>query len=100
LARQGRRATAVGGRIIRPAARRHLAPSHGRQGSRSSLCRWQLPLPLVLLATFTTIDGAGIVGEYTSITMGADGLGLISYFDQTNVELEVAHCADTACMLR
>ena len=32
-----------------------------------------------------------------SITMGADGLGLISYYDGTNSALKVAHCSNTAC---
>jgi hypothetical protein len=33
----------------------------------------------------------------TSIAIGADGLGLISYDDATNGKLKVAHCADAAC---
>jgi hypothetical protein len=48
-------------------------------------------------AATTTLDSAGIVGEYTSITIGADGLGLISYRDATNGDLKVAHCSNTAC---
>ncbi len=39
----------------------------------------------------------GNVGDNTSITIGADGLGLISYCDGTNGDLKVAHCANTAC---
>ena len=39
----------------------------------------------------TTLDTTGDVGEYTSVTVGADGLGLISYFDATNADLKVAH---------
>jgi len=31
------------------------------------------------------------------VTIGADGLGLISYYDATNGDLKVAHCADIAC---
>jgi len=31
------------------------------------------------------------------MTIGADGLGLISYYDKTNENLKVAHCANTAC---
>jgi hypothetical protein len=37
------------------------------------------------------------VGWYTSITIGTDGLGLISYRDQTNDDLKVAHCENTFC---
>ncbi len=50
--------------------------------------------------TITTLDSAGMVGQYTSITVGADGLGLISYYDGTNGDLKVAHCADLACATR
>ena len=45
----------------------------------------------------TTVDSAGDVGQYTSITIGADGLGLISYFDGTNRDLKVLHCGNAAC---
>jgi hypothetical protein len=50
-------------------------------------------------ATVTTIDTGGTanVGRYTSIIIGADGLGLISYQDATNGDLKVAHCANLAC---
>ncbi len=48
-------------------------------------------------ASTTTIDSAGVVGSYTSITIGADGLPVISYFDITNSSLKVAHCDDVAC---
>ncbi len=49
-------------------------------------------------ATTQTLDGTGTnVGQYTSATVGADGLGLISYFDGTNGNLKVAHCADVSC---
>jgi hypothetical protein len=44
-----------------------------------------------------TLDSTGDVGEYTSITIGTDGLGLISYYDNTNKDLKVAHCSNTAC---
>lgn len=46
----------------------------------------------------TTLDSAGWVGQRTSITIGADGLGLISYFDRTNLDLKVAHCSNTLCV--
>ena len=39
-------------------------------------------------ATTFTLDSSGYVGYYTSITTGADGLGLISYFDVYQLCLE------------
>ena len=35
--------------------------------------------------------------KYTSMTIGADGLGLISYYDATNGDLKVAHCENAFC---
>lgn len=40
--------------------------------------------------TLTTVDSAGTIGAYHSIAIGADGLPVISYFDQTNGDLKVA----------
>ena len=48
-------------------------------------------------ATLTTVDSAGSVGQYSSVTIGADGLALISYYDETNGDLKVAHCSNVAC---
>ena len=39
----------------------------------------------------TSLDSVGKVGLYTSVTIGADRLGLISYHDVTNGTLKVAH---------
>lgn len=49
------------------------------------------------VSSAATVDGAANVGSYTSITIGGDGLGLISYYDNTNGDLKVAHCANAAC---
>lgn len=46
----------------------------------------------------TVVDNSADVGQYTAITIGADGLGLISYYDATNGHLKVLHCGDTACI--
>jgi hypothetical protein len=47
--------------------------------------------------TITSLDTTGIVGRSTSVTIGADGLGLISYFDSTNGDLKVLQCENTFC---
>ena len=47
--------------------------------------------------TLTTVDSAGSVGTFTSITIGADGLPVISYSDATNGDLKVAHCSNRYC---
>ena len=41
-----------------------------------------------------SIDLIGDVGRQTSIVIGVDGRGLISYYDATNKDLKVAHCED------
>ena len=49
-------------------------------------------------ATITVLDSIG--GPYcagTSVAIGADGLGLIGYIDETTYELKVAHCSNVAC---
>jgi len=46
----------------------------------------------------TPVDTSGHVGDMqTSLTIGSDGLGVIAYFDATNLDLDVAHCSNTAC---
>jgi uncharacterized repeat protein (TIGR01451 family) len=47
--------------------------------------------------TITTLDSTGIVGEYSAVAFGADGLALVSYYDRTNGDLRVGHCANVAC---
>ena len=46
----------------------------------------------------TSLDTAGTVGQYTSATVGVDGLGLISYYDATNGNLKVTHCSNRFCV--
>jgi preprotein translocase subunit Sec61beta len=53
--------------------------------------------PAAFSTQLSTLDSVGSVGWFTSIAIGADGLGLISYYDQTNEYLKTAHCNDTAC---
>ena len=48
--------------------------------------------------TLTTVDSAAYVGQYTSITIGADGYPVISYYDNTNHTLKVAKCANQYCL--
>jgi hypothetical protein len=47
--------------------------------------------------TLTTVDAADTVGEYSSVAIGLDGLPVISYRDQTNLSLKVAHCGNAEC---
>ncbi len=47
--------------------------------------------------TITSVDTGGDVGWFTSITIGTDGLPVISYYDFTNGDLKVAKCANSAC---
>jgi hypothetical protein len=48
-------------------------------------------------ASALPLVSAGPVGFYTSVAIGADGLGLITYYDFGTRDLRVAHCTDTAC---
>jgi hypothetical protein len=47
--------------------------------------------------TVSTIEPCSGCGAYSSITIGTDGLGLISYYDSINGDLKVAHCSNAAC---
>ena len=48
-------------------------------------------------ATHTTVDSPGDVGILSSMTIGDDGLPVISYLDFDNRDLKVAHCDDATC---
>jgi len=45
--------------------------------------------------TSTPVDSGTSVGRYPSVTVGSDGLGLVSYLD--NGRLKTAHCTNVAC---
>src|SRR5262249_33677968 len=49
------------------------------------------PLP----GTTATLDATR--QRAMSTTMGSDGLGLITYYDQAHGDLRVAHCSNTPC---
>jgi hypothetical protein len=50
-------------------------------------------------ATVNTVVNSSSVdeGEYTSIVIGSDGLGLISYHNTASGDLQVAHCNNVVC---
>jgi len=47
--------------------------------------------------TPTTLDSGGTVGAWPSITIGTDGFPVISYDDNQNGNLKVAHCENASC---
>jgi hypothetical protein len=47
--------------------------------------------------TLTMTDPVGFVGYQISITIGTDGLPVISYYDFGNMGLKVAKCGNSAC---
>jgi hypothetical protein len=49
--------------------------------------------------TITALDSVGDVGSHTSITVGQDGLPIISYYDGTNFDLRIVKCGNAACTL-
>lgn len=53
--------------------------------------------PACTAADLAALDTVGDVGNDTSITIGADGLAVISYIDTTNSNLKVAHCDNLVC---
>lgn len=48
-------------------------------------------------AILSTVDSTGSVGQYTSLALGSDGYGRISYMDNTNKDLKYARCTNTDC---
>ena len=51
--------------------------------------------PSAFLTQLFVLDSSDFAGPFTSITTGADGLGLIAYHKDS--ALNVAHCNDAAC---
>jgi hypothetical protein len=49
-------------------------------------------------STNTTIDSVGLVGWFTSITIGTNGNPIISYWDGINLDLKVAACKNPTCI--
>jgi len=56
---------------------------------------WNSKVPVENIITIA--DSSQIVGLYTSLTIGVDGLPVISYYDSSNGELKVAKCKNPAC---
>ncbi len=54
--------------------------------------------PDCISSTTSTIDSGGSVGLFSSVAIGVDGHGLISYYDSTNSRIKVAHCNDVDCL--
>jgi hypothetical protein len=43
------------------------------------------------------LDSQESAGQYASLTIGTDGLGLISYLESTGL-MKVSHCSKTFCV--
>jgi hypothetical protein len=67
------------------------------EGARAALGEAP-PRQVPLANSLSTVESAGNVGLFTSITIGTDGLPVISYFDGTNSNLKVAKCANASCL--
>jgi len=52
---------------------------------------------LCTAVTQASVQTGVFTGWFGSIALGADGLGVIAFTDETNQNLEVARCADAAC---
>jgi hypothetical protein len=48
--------------------------------------------------TLWAVDTGGEVGAFTSITIGVDGLPVVSYCDDANGDLKVLHCSNVFCV--
>ena len=48
--------------------------------------------------SLNTLVDADDAGQFTGITIGSDGLPLISYYDVTNGDLKAAHCPNMFCV--
>lgn len=49
------------------------------------------------LATSTSVDTANNVGQYSSITIGVNGLPIIRHYDGTNGGLRISVCSNVTC---
>lgn len=54
-------------------------------------------IPASPVFTLTVLDENPDVGEFSSLAIGSDGMGIISYYDNTNDNLKVAHCENINC---
>lgn len=55
------------------------------------------PVCSVGSSSTVTVDSAGDVGKYASLTIGQDGLPAIAYFDATNADIRYVKCSTAAC---
>jgi hypothetical protein len=52
--------------------------------------------PACTSATISTVDSSADVGQYTSITIGADANPIIAYYDSANGDVKVVSLVQTA----
>lgn len=47
--------------------------------------------------SIVTIDSSGFVGSFTSLALDSSGYPVVSYWDQSNSDLKLAHRSDANC---
>jgi hypothetical protein len=67
-------------------------------GDGTVVCEPHDTLPVFSRTALDSVGTGGNSDRHWSMTIGSDGLGLISYLDFANQDLQVAHCNDVACI--
>jgi len=59
--------------------------------------QWECANILAVNNPVYTLDSVGVVGQHTSIAIGASGQPVVSYYDATKADLKIIDCGDASC---